>query len=397
MMLLGIGGVVLFGLSPFSPIKVTLFLALAFSGFLLFKQTKIGIILEILFSVAAAGFLLTTANGEQWWKWVGGVVMIGSFLVELKRYLPILRGAKSWDDPDWFSDSEEDREEDEDQPLISIVLLQKQARSLDPLILQQILSDAWGGNFSEEEDGQFVVGEDPIHIVQSREGTWLIHNHDEPYADPEEMSESINELRLKTAVASHQAWLSVDLLTPSNSDLPLDTYYPYIFRLISELANNDTLVIYRPESGHANVWDEDVAASLGSDAPLENFSNPSNPDVIQVADDDPRMLAAVEKARKEFATFRKRWEDRKEEDYFSVKAPITSGEFTEFIWIEVTGMEPDYIHGKLANDPVNLEGLELDSQVEVPISDLNDWSIMSEDDEAPLGLYTVKVLREIQG
>ena len=71
---------------------------------------------------------------------------------------------------------------------------------------------------------------------------------------------------------------------------------PYIFRLIRELSNEDTLVIYRPETGEVNVWDEEVSRSLGSDDPLGSFNEPSNVPVVPVSEDDPRMLAAVAEA-----------------------------------------------------------------------------------------------------
>lgn len=225
---------------------------------------------------------------------------------------------------------------------------------------------------------------------------WLIHNHDEPYGPPEEMAGGIPELRLKTAILNHRAWMAVDLVAAADDTLPLDTYYPYIFRLIKDLANEDTLVIYRPESGNINVWNEEVADSLGSDNPLDSFSTPTNPGVIQIADDDPRMIAAVEEARETFDVFRSHWASRTEDQSFAIKAAITRGDNTEFIWVEVTGLEPDYIHGTLGNKPVDLPGLEYGSTVEVPVSDLNDWSIFLYEDTAPLGLYTVKILQDAQ-
>lgn len=378
------------GLSPFKPIVAWFTAVLTISGFLLLKKSKLGIIAELVLSIAVFIFFIATGSPDQWWKWLAAGVIALSFWIESKRYLPILKGTKTWDDVDWLSEEEED---EENKALISIVLLQRQSRSLDTEILKQVLSEAWGGTFDDESEDQFVTGEDPIHFVKSQQGMWLIHNHPQPYGPPKDMAESVPELRLRTALAEHRAWMAVDLMMPENEELPLETYYPYIFRLIKDLANEDTLVIYRPESGSANIWNEEVAASLGSDDPLQSFSQPTNPSVLQVADDDPRMLAAVKEARDTFHLYREHWEKRTDENYFSVKAAITREGHTEFIWVDATGLEPNFIHGTLGNEPVNLPGLSLGSQVEIPLSDLNDWAVMIDDDSPPLGLYTVKVLQ----
>lgn len=390
---LGIFLAAILGLSPFKPLVCGFAGLVALTGFLLMRNLKGGIVMLFLVNLAAFAIILSAANSERWGNWIVALIIAFAGWRDAKRYLPVLRGAKSWDDLD---DNEISEDEGEDRPLISIVLLQHQSRRLDSAILEEILSEAWGGSFSDESESQFVTGEDPLHVVKSDQGMWLIHNHDEPYGPPEEMADGIPELRLKTAILNHRAWMAVDLVAAADDTLPLDTYYPYIFRLIKDLANEDTLVIYRPESGNINVWNEEVADSLGSDNPLDSFSTPTNPGVIQIADDDPRMIAAVEEARKAFDVFRSHWASRTEDQSFAIKAAITRGDNTEFIWVEVTGLEPDYIHGTLGNEPVDLPGLEYGSTVEVPVSDLNDWSIFLDEDTAPLGLYTVKILQDAQ-
>jgi len=74
-----------------------------------------------------------------------------------------------------------------------------------------------------------------------------------------------------------------------------------------------------------------------------------------------------------------------------VKAGITVDDVTEFIWIEVLGLEPDFIHGTLANDPVDLGDLALGSRVEVPLADLSDWAY-AKGDGPPVGLFSVQAV-----
>ncbi len=108
------------------------------------------------------------------------------------------------------------------------------------------------------------------------------------------------------------------------------------------------------------------------------------------------MLAAVETARRRWPEFVEAFQTRSgnSEDKFSVKAPIESNGNVEFIWLDVIGLEPDYIHGTLANDPVDLGDLVLGSQVEVPVKDLNDWAFFK--DGVASGMFTVAAIHESQ-
>jgi uncharacterized protein YegJ (DUF2314 family) len=84
------------------------------------------------------------------------------------------------------------------------------------------------------------------------------------------------------------------------------------------------------------------------------------------------MLAAVAQARQEWPRFKDAFEARAGEN-FSVKAPVTHGDNTEFIWISVTAIEGERVYGELANDPGDLGPLKLGSKASVQVSDLNDW------------------------
>ncbi len=77
-----------------------------------------------------------------------------------------------------------------------------------------------------------------------------------------------------------------------------------------------------------------------------------------------------------------------------MKSPITQGENTEFIWIEVTAIENDTIYGTLANDPMDLGPLRLGSRVRTSRSELNDWMYFDAEDQMQGG-FTVKVVDAI--
>ena len=94
--------------------------------------------------------------------------------------------------------------------------------------------------------------------------------------------------------------------------------------------------------------------------------------IVEVSDDDPLMIHAVKKAREGWPRFVEVYEAQAGEN-FTVKAPVSYGEKTEYIWISVTAIEGENVYGQLANDPGDLGPLKLGSKVSVPVAELNDW------------------------
>jgi uncharacterized protein YegJ (DUF2314 family) len=163
--------------------------------------------------------------------------------------------------------------------------------------------------------------------------------------------------------------------------------------LVAELAGPDCLALFQPETGRINVWDEVLDNKLRGPDCLEVFGVQTNVPVIQVDDGDPRMQAAVQLARTRWPEFVEAFQKRDGKN-FSVKAPITVADRREFIWVEVDGLEPEYVHGTLANDPVDLGHLKIGDRVEVPLKDLNDWAFLRNGEG--VGMFTVKVVSDIQ-
>ena len=116
--------------------------------------------------------------------------------------------------------------------------------------------------------------------------------------------------------------------------------------------------------------------------------------VVGVGADDPRMQEAVATARARWPEFVAAFENRGDGGTFSVKAPVTDGDATEFIWLEVTALEGDHIHGHLGNEPVSLPRLRLHDPVRVAVADLNDWIHIAPATDELHGGFTIQVLTE---
>lgn len=398
--------------------------AIALFGFGLFGVIRYFLIGEMVigsFCVAATICGVGLWFNQQWARWIavamalfaGGYCAVMMFtkgftLIRL-IYLPVtlwmawatwkeFSPEKITADRDESGDDAEGEDSEDKKPMISLALLLREPRYLESAVLAQIVSSAWGGDYSgDENDGEtqrYVVGESPLFMVNSPDGMFIIHNHPRPYFDnPEAVAGDMKEMRLQKTVLDNQAWLAVDLISLNDENAEPESVYPQIAKLIAELAGTDCLAIFQPQTGRINVWDTALEEKLRGPDALEVFTESVNPPVVNADSDDPRMKAAVSEARARWPEFVEAFKQRDGEN-FSIKAPVTVGDVTEFIWIEVDGLEPEYIHGKLGNEPVDLEGMKLGDRVEIPLKDLNDWAYLR--NEELTGAFTMKVLSEMQ-
>jgi uncharacterized protein YegJ (DUF2314 family) len=115
--------------------------------------------------------------------------------------------------------------------------------------------------------------------------------------------------------------------------------------------------------------------------------------VLNSADDDPKMKAAVQEARKSWTQFEKAFTKRAANtESFNVKFPFPAKDRQEFMWVEVTSIKDNMVIGKLGNDPVWATNLKIGDEVTMRISELADWMYLQ--DGEMVGGFSVKVLLE---
>src|SRR5438128_2111822 len=96
--------------------------------------------------------------------------------------------------------------------------------------------------------------------------------------------------------------------------------------------------------------------------------------VISVAGDDPRMNAAVEKARSTVSTFIAALKARKAgQSGFSVKMAFSDGKHTEHMWLTPVSYDGRTFHGTVNNEPKNVKGVNMGQKAEVEPSNISDW------------------------
>lgn len=292
------------------------------------------------------------------------------------------------------------RNTDSSDNMVSLVALLREPQFVDAGVVARAAREAWGAELGDGEgegpDG-FVTGNDelPTMVVRYHGRLLLIHRFARPYVeDCEEVAGQIPDLRLRSVIADHRAWMSCDALSIDKTTTAeeLEDWYRLLGSLLAELVDDNTLAIYVPQTNGLYACNETTIECLQSNKPLAALQQELNPPVIRVADDDPRMLAAVEEARTRWPELCSAFEAGQGES-FSVKAPITRGGNTEFIWLKVTAIENDIVYGTLANEPIDLGDLYLGSRVSVPVSELNDWVWIDPAGQMHGG-FTVKVVTE---
>ena len=292
------------------------------------------------------------------------------------------------------------------EPLISLVHLRSSRRYLEPVVLANALSDAWGLDITYGDDEQrlesangFVVGEDSTYIVWVKTPTpicFLVHNREDPYwRDADELADEVSNLRFAEIIRGHSAWLAVDLLDRASAKTASDEAYRLIGKAMAALADSDTLALFCPQQNSFNLWSDDLAHILCGDDPLGFFREEVKAPIINLQHDQS-LEACIAEARRRWPEFVSAYKAKAASEVpFIVKAAFTHEGNTEHMWITVYGIEPEYVHGHLVNEPFHHPHLKKGALVEVPVTDVSDWIFMAPDG-SPVGNFTGAAVNEAQ-
>ena len=280
------------------------------------------------------------------------------------------------------------RPESPDRPMTSVAIWLRKPRYLDPVLLATYFKAVWGREFKADrnedpasaratgggESDCWVVGTGPFNMANTPHGMFVVHNHDRPYMDePDKAAEGVKDLRIHYAITECRGWMAVDYMGGGFADRR--EAYPWIAKLVAELAGPDVLAIYLPETEQVLPWTDELEEKLRSDSVFELFGSLQQLPVVRI-DDRPEALEAAEaEARARWPEFLEAFNTRSAEG-FSVKVPLTRGGRTEHIWVEVDAISGESVSGRLGNDPVDLDGLRLGSPVTVPVSGVEDWAFL---------------------
>ncbi len=319
---------------------------------------------------------------------------------ESKKKVEASKPATERDASDEKAEDSEQSKDDNAPPPVSVVLLQKKASALTEKQLIEKINKAWGITLSGTDDKEnsegFVVKGGPGFIIKTSDSQYIMMIGKEPYLD-EKTIEEVEELRLKTALKNHKNWLSVDLLSGEKklSDKEKQREWKRVASLAAELLDDNTLGLILPEPKVIVATSDDTPDLLRQKDPVAALRDGSNVPVVRTDSEDPEMEKAVEEARKTWLDFARAYEKQEEgTESFGVKFPFDAPDNKEFMWVEVTAIDDEYVTGRLANDPVWVKDLKLGSKVKRKVSELADWMYLK--DGKMIGGYSVQVLLKRQ-
>ena len=293
------------------------------------------------------------------------------------------------------------------KPLTALVFLMSRPHLLTEPKVREAIAKVWGLELGSgvQQVGDWLVDGGQVNPAMAQPGTknfmvgahhrmFLINSVSRPYMDdPEQFAESIPDLRLRQAVGSHRAWNSVDLFGEPPTEAEKPEVYGLLSKLLAEFANEDCLAVYCPELQRCNEYVPAVLESLKSGRPLALFEEPTFAPVVEVAPDDPRMVAAVAEMRRRWPEFVNAFQAGSSGDKpFLVKARFAEGDDGEFMWVSVQKIEGDSIIGRLENIPAALKAVKEGDTVTVRAEELNDWVCQISGET--VGGFTLKVMEE---
>lgn len=127
-------------------------------------------------------------------------------------------------------------------------------------------------------------------------------------------------------------------------------------------------------------------AQKTADEPVPDF-------VTSYADSDARMNTAIEQARALLPLFFQEFASTTAPGAFTIKVGLaTNGGGHEHIWVGDLHYEGNQLVGNLINEPYDLPGMRLGSQVAINNDDISDWTIATPD--GVYGGYTTRVMLE---
>jgi uncharacterized protein YegJ (DUF2314 family) len=249
-------------------------------------------------------------------------------------------------------------------------------RFLDAPMLARLASKALGVEISAqdvEKRTAFVTGRAPCFVLRVFGRLLLVNNFPIPYFEqPGEILADVHELRLRKAVQDHRAWLSVDALSDV-SEQDMEEVYGMLGKLVATLAMSDCLAVYAPAIGGLCVYEPNLIELLAGPNPVSAFQRVASDPAYASHGDNPAPVEGIEEARRRWPEFVAAFERRRPGQVFFVKAPIGDATHTEYMWVRVSNIGPDFIDGVVDNDSVELMRVHVGDTVRVNLADMNDW------------------------
>ncbi len=117
------------------------------------------------------------------------------------------------------------------------------------------------------------------------------------------------------------------------------------------------------------------------------------PDIYHVGKADPKMINAINTAKKTVSTFITNLKNpKKNQRDFVIKTKFVDGENYEHIWIKNVKIEGYFFTGTIDNVPNRLTNIKFGQKVQIHKKDISDWKFV--ENGKLVGGYTIRVIRD---
>lgn len=158
----------------------------------------------------------------------------------------------------------------EQKKFTSIVLLLSEFSPMSLDEIKEILDSAFPGNFIIKTDDSFVLDGPSENqyfvksIIPYNSGLFLIIHKGEKYFAEDQLSKFSNQSKeIEKGIHEHNAWISVDLVTPIGSE---SAAYRFIGKAINSFAlKQKPLILHHPESNKFTTYNDNSINALKSE------------------------------------------------------------------------------------------------------------------------------------
>ena len=275
--------------------------------------------------------------------------------------------------------------------MVSLVLLLRSPRRVDENTLRQTAGRALGTTFSADRNAEnFLIrqveGQYPLQFGSRQMG--IIYSPEPYLPDLREVLARIAEPEFRDAVRSHKAWISVDWIGDVSPPDRAEAYR-LLASVLAELAADDCVALYVTETDALSAWRKETLAALRQPNPIIFLVNNGS---LLTRTGDPRMTAAVAEAKRRWPEFLAAWQCRTSGQFFAVKAEFPVDGSNECMWVIANNVYDSSVIGTLDNEPDWIHTLHKGDKVILQQNRIIDFLYI--ENEKRIGGFTDAVLRE---
>jgi uncharacterized protein YegJ (DUF2314 family) len=273
--------------------------------------------------------------------------------------------------------------------ITAIALLLAKPKLLDRETVQRAADFAFHG--APERPTVTAIADKPLFCVALGPLQLGVVNVPQPYFDDAAViADQISNVAGRMAAIQHKAWLSVDLI--GQSPLAADVVLGLIGQLVAEFCDESALGLMRLPKGPIIGYDFSFIPMLRGRKAAQVFSR-GNPDrTVRTPACSEALDRATQEARERWPEYVAAFHARRPGEGFGVKKAFRYEGKVEHMWIEVTSIENETIHGRLANEPKHIPSLKMKDPATAQLGEIEDWLYLRGKEQ--VGAFQAKVLKK---